>query len=175
MPSPWPNRQVGACKCSRTYASKRARSPSEAKGWCVALRLQLGKHPPRVHHATQSWLVPASFVGGGCSSIMRLAPPGRIVIAPISASGDGFATRATRSVASVGAVREETPVRLDPCVVVVPLTLGVPVLTAAGTGMGSKYASGMATQFVDCGKVPCLRSFIMDKKLGNTTPVTPIA
>ena len=124
--------------------------------------------------STYSWLVLASFVGRGRSSIMHLAPPERMVIASISASSNGFTMRATRLVASVGVVGVDTPVQLDPCcVVVVALTLGVPELTATGTGMGSKYASGMATQFVDCGKVPCLISFIMeDEKLGSATPLT---
>ena len=102
-------------------------------------------------------------------------PPGRTTMARNSASlfGLSIGIIGTRGVASV--VNDDTPVRSED-------TELPPVGTALGGALdapepppparaGSRYSTGMGTQLLECGKVPCLRSETMLRKSGVSTPV----
>ena len=177
--SAWPTRHVlppaaggGAAKCSRQYVKRRVRSAAEVKGVWVTRLPQFGKHPPRIHHATQnSW--PASFCGGGRVRNSWRVPPRRVTMLVKSASGAGLSIRTTLS--RVGSVMDDTPVDADVALLLPPaeMTLGafrVVVLGAAMWRMGSKYASGSGTQLLDCWKVPRRNSVTRVRNSKRSTP-----
>lgn len=175
--SPWPTRQVrllpaaGAARCSRQNVKRRVRSFADANGTCVARRLQFGKQPPRSHQATQnSW--PASLVGGRLSRRIGLVPPGRTVMLPNSASGDGLSIRAIGTrLASV--VIDDTPVRAEDTELASVVLVSTVRETPPPPRVGSKYPSGSGTQLLEYWNVPRRRSLTRVRKSGRSTPVYP--
>ena len=102
---------------------------------------------------------------------MGRVPPGRTAILQKSASFTVFSIGVIRWVLSV--VNDETPVRPES-------TELPPVGTALGAleppepplpvRIGSRYSTGIGTQLLEFGNVPCLRSATIARNSGLSTP-----